>query len=88
MRRSCRTRIVAFSFRAAWSASERYPDGGALYRHLPHRPAPGQSQFTWKTTDGSSTPGRWPATSLRGQPSSTIGQRTRLPARGGAHPTV
>jgi site-specific recombinase XerD len=39
------------------------------------RPA---SRFTWRTTDGSSTPSRWPAMSLREQPSSTTGQRTRL----------
>ena len=36
------------------------------------------SRFTWKTTDGSSTPSRWPAMSLREQPNSTTGQRTRL----------
>jgi integrase/recombinase XerD len=42
---------------------------------------------TWRATgitiylendDGSSTPNRWPAMSLREQPNSTIGQRTRL----------
>jgi hypothetical protein len=32
----------------------------------------------WKTTDGSSTPSRWPAMSLREQPSYMTGQRTRL----------
>jgi hypothetical protein len=36
------------------------------------------SRFTWRTTDGSSTPSRWPDTSLREQPNSTTAQRTRL----------
>jgi hypothetical protein len=36
------------------------------------------SRFTWRTTDGSSTPSRWPELSLREQPSSTTGRRMRL----------
>jgi RadC-like JAB domain len=35
-------------------------------------------RFTWRTTDGSSTPNRWPVMSLREQPNSTTGQRTKL----------
>ena len=34
--------------------------------------------ITWRTTDGSSRPNRWPDMSHREQPNSTIGQRTRL----------
>ena len=37
------------------------------------------SPFTWRTTDGWSTPSRWRDTSPREQPNFTIGQRTRLP---------
>ena len=36
------------------------------------------SRSTWKTTDGSSMPSRWPDMSLHEQPNSTTGQRTRL----------
>jgi hypothetical protein len=36
------------------------------------------SRFTCKTTDGSSTPSRWPTMNLREQPNFTTGQRTRL----------
>jgi hypothetical protein len=36
------------------------------------------SPFTWRTTDGSSTPNRWRDTSPREQPNFTTGQRTRL----------
>jgi hypothetical protein len=36
------------------------------------------SRFTWKTTDGSSTPSRWRDMSLHELPSSTTGPRTRL----------
>src|SRR6202011_3771011 len=36
------------------------------------------SRFTWKTTDGSNTPSRWRRTSLREQPSSTIGRTPLL----------
>jgi hypothetical protein len=36
------------------------------------------SRFTWRTTDGSSTPSRWPATNLHEQPSFMTGQRKRL----------
>jgi hypothetical protein len=36
------------------------------------------SRFTWRTTDGSSTPNRWLDTSLRERRSYTTGQRTRL----------
>jgi hypothetical protein len=43
--------------------------------HTGVRPA---SRFIWRTTDGSSTPSRWPAMSLREQPNFTIGQRTKL----------
>jgi integrase len=39
------------------------------------RPA---SRFTWRMTDGSSTPNRWPDTSLHELPSSTTGQKTKL----------
>jgi putative SOS response-associated peptidase YedK len=36
------------------------------------------SRFTWRTTDGSRTPNRRPAMSLREQRNSTTGQRTKL----------
>ena len=36
------------------------------------------SPFTWRTTDGWSTPSRWLAMSLPERPSSMTGQRTKL----------
>jgi hypothetical protein len=42
------------------------------------------SRFTWRTTDGSSTPNRWPETSLRERPNFATGQRMLLPWRGRA----
>jgi integrase/recombinase XerD len=36
------------------------------------------SRFTWRTTDGSSTPSRWPAMSLREQPNSMTGQKDEI----------
>jgi hypothetical protein len=39
---------------------------------------PPVSRFTWKTTDGLSTPSRWRDTSPREQPNFTTEQKTRL----------
>lgn len=60
-----------------------------LYTGIPATgPAPGQSQLPGKRRTASSTPGRWPGTSLRGQPTLLADKGRGYTARGGAHPTV
>jgi hypothetical protein len=63
----------------AWAAIRKRAKAAGFSR--PSDVTPGArlaSRFTWRMTDGSSTPSRWRDMSLREQRSSTIGRRTKL----------
>ena len=63
----------------AWAAIRKRAKAAGFLTPLDVTPG-GQpaSPFTWRTTDGWSTPNRWQDTSPREQPNFTTGQRTRL----------
>ena len=63
----------------AWAAIRKRARAAGFLTPVGRQPG-GQpaSRFIWRTTDGSSTPSKWPGMSLREQPSSTTGQRTKL----------
>jgi hypothetical protein len=56
----------------------RLKDAGIVGDYSPILSGRPASRFTCRTTDGSSTPSRWPDTSLPEQRSCTTGQRTKL----------